>query len=113
MRPSARHSTADTTLPALRTLRHRAMDGDRQAARLLIRQGAPLIPELLDTLLQAPTGLEPQQRQRLLILMGRLAAHWPDELLAVLAERCWRAAPAKRRAMASPASSRTGSAVTT
>jgi hypothetical protein len=53
-----------------------------------------LIPGLLDSLLQGAPTLNPRERQRLLILMGRLAAHWPDELLAALERLSWREAPA-------------------
>ena len=95
MIPSASPSGAETPLPALRTLHHQALAGDRQAARMLVHRGAPLLPELLDSLLQTPSpGADPRHRQRLLILMGRLAAHWPEQLLAALQSLPWRQAPA-------------------
>lgn len=92
---SANHNSAEAPLPVLRTLHHQALAGDRQAARALIHQGVPLLPELLDSLLQTPSpDADPRHRQRLLILMGRLAAHWPDQLLAALDRLPWRQAPA-------------------
>lgn len=92
MVPTARQPTADG-LTDLRDLCHRALNGDLQAARSLARQGAPLIPELVALLLNG-SALQPRQRQRLLILMGRLAAHWPDQVMEALAALPWRASPA-------------------
>lgn len=94
MIPSACNTTAEAPLPGLRALRDQALAGDRDAARTLIRQGGPLLPELLDNLLGHTPPRPSRERQRLLILMGRLAAHWPDQLLVELARRPWHDAPA-------------------
>lgn len=76
-------------------LQQRALEGDRHAAQAVIRQGRVLIPALLQQLLQPSTDQQnPAQRRRLIILLGRIAARWPAELLEALARIAWQRVPA-------------------